>query len=325
MTHRRTHYRSSRRSYSPGLILAILAGGLACVLLVVSSALFAPAEVADRQAARDPVGVSRDTRDEAAARQAGAAVYPYSVVPGGVHSAAALAEAIHDPVVASHYAAIDIAHARVERVTAPRRAYVSYRVNDQVFWTRHMVALHEGETILSDGVHEIRARCGNRIADTPQEPTQASEPEIAEFDRALAPAPGPVPMLMASNAPNGGVVPIPPLSAIGDVNGDAPAPGFPGLPAGATRTQSNGLGDEAVTSSGTPGAGVFPGGGVPVLPTLHDTPGGDGGSPLIPFDEPIVPIDGEPGLTPVPEPDSLLLLASGIAGCALHAWRRRRR
>ena len=162
--------------------------GLACVLLVASSSLFAPAEVSDQQAARDAVDVAEGLPGpaEGDSRATGSTVYPYSVVPGGVHSTEALAAAVKDPLVATHYASIDIAQARIETVPAPRRAYVSYRIGNRLYWTSRTVALHPGEQVLTDGRNEIRARCGNRISETPQQPTSDDEPEVAEFDRALA-------------------------------------------------------------------------------------------------------------------------------------------
>lgn len=49
-----------------------------------------------------------------------------------------------------------------------RFAHVSYRKGDRLFWTRNKVRIPAGERILTDGRHEIRARCGNRIEDSPE-------------------------------------------------------------------------------------------------------------------------------------------------------------
>src|SRR6478672_3862506 len=55
-------------------------------------------------------------------------VYPYSVVPGGVTSAAELREsADHDSTVGDHYRGFDYSHARIVEVNAPRLVYLSYR------------------------------------------------------------------------------------------------------------------------------------------------------------------------------------------------------
>ena len=59
---------------------------------------------------------------------------------------------------------------------------MSYRIGDEIFWTKQKVRLQQGETILTDGVHHIRARCGNCIAFAPMEPTADDEPDEMEFD-----------------------------------------------------------------------------------------------------------------------------------------------
>jgi hypothetical protein len=111
-------------------------------------------------------------------------VYPYSVVSGGVHSTEELAEARNvDPVVARHYGDVAQGTLRAERVDAPRLAYMSYRVGDQIYWTKRRMMLHEGEQILTDGEATIRGRCGNRLSDTPMVPTSGQEPLADVFDR----------------------------------------------------------------------------------------------------------------------------------------------
>jgi len=86
-----------------------------------------------------------------------------------------------DGVVAAHYSGIDPAKLRVETLPSDRDAYMSYRVGQQIFWTKEKMRLQEGETILTDGVHHIRARCGNCIAFSPMEPTAEDEPGEMDF------------------------------------------------------------------------------------------------------------------------------------------------
>lgn len=110
-------------------------------------------------------------------------VYPYSIVPGGVSDRIELARAVMtDRVVAAHYAGFALDRASLRTVTKARAVYVSYRKGDQVYWTARTVTLTEGESVLSDGQNEIRARCGNRISDTPQLPVEVKGPDEQELD-----------------------------------------------------------------------------------------------------------------------------------------------
>jgi len=113
-------------------------------------------------------------------------VYPYSIVPGGLNGRAELVQAVMaDKVVAAHYAGFAVHKASLRSVGKPRAVYVSYRKGGQVYWTSKKVMLAEGEAVLSDGEHDIRARCGNRIADTPQLPVEVKGPSEEELDTAV--------------------------------------------------------------------------------------------------------------------------------------------
>jgi len=110
-------------------------------------------------------------------------VYPYSIVPGGLNGRAELVQAVMaDKVVAAHYAGFAVHKASLRSVAKPRAVYVSYRKGGQVYWTSKKVMLAQGETLLSDGEHDIRARCGNRIAETPQLPVEVKGPSEQELD-----------------------------------------------------------------------------------------------------------------------------------------------
>jgi len=124
-----------------------------------------------------------------AAQQAGAVrrIYRHSVVPGGVADKIELAQVLRsDRLVAAHYATFNVDNARAVTVTAPRAVYVSYRKNDQIYWTSKKVMLEQGETLLTDGEHDIRARCANRISDVPQYPVESHGPTEAELDTVFA-------------------------------------------------------------------------------------------------------------------------------------------
>ncbi|HKN60835.1 MAG TPA: PEP-CTERM sorting domain-containing protein [Candidatus Acidoferrales bacterium] len=113
---------------------------------------------------------------------------PYSVIPGGAADAAELRNAIvQDPVVAIHYAVFDISRTHVVRLDSNRALYVSYRLGDRVFWTKKKLILPRGETVLTDGQHLARTRCGNRLSETAEVPTSPKEPERAALETPEAP------------------------------------------------------------------------------------------------------------------------------------------
>lgn len=110
-------------------------------------------------------------------------VYLHSVVPGGVADVAELKHVVRrDSVVAQHYAAFDLEKGQSKLIQKARSVYVSYRKGDKIYWTKHKVKLVPGETILSDGSLEARARCANRISDTPQFPVELKGPTTEELD-----------------------------------------------------------------------------------------------------------------------------------------------
>jgi hypothetical protein len=115
----------------------------------------------------------------AAIRPPSRAIYPYSVIRGGAYSAGELDAALRaDPVAAAHYAVFDRTQMRITRAPDSAAVYVSYRQGNRIYWTRRKVHLVADETLLTDGVHTARARCGNRISLTPPEPAQAGEPDL---------------------------------------------------------------------------------------------------------------------------------------------------
>jgi hypothetical protein len=113
---------------------------------------------------------------------AGRRLYPYSVIPGGVRSAQELRNAIdYDPVVAAHYAGFNVARTRAMRLDRDRTVYVSYRLGNNVFWTKRPLRLLKGETLVTDGEHEARTRCGNRVSEAPAAPVTSEEPSPEAF------------------------------------------------------------------------------------------------------------------------------------------------
>jgi hypothetical protein len=112
--------------------------------------------------------------------------YPYSVIPGGVGSAEELRQiSDHDPVVAQQFRGFDYEHAHLVTVSEKQLMYVAYRKGDKVYWTRKKVALHPGETLISDGKMVARTRCGNRVAVAPLGPPGIMDPLISDLDQPL--------------------------------------------------------------------------------------------------------------------------------------------
>lgn len=148
-------------------------------------------------------------------------VYPYSVIPGGVRDVHELKWAVaHDPIVAAHYAGFNFARARLVQLAFTRSVFVSYRIGNRVYWTRHRVRLQKGETVITDGRMTARTRCANRVEETPQQATAQNEPPAARFDQPTLPALGtaqatpPVPFesSLVNRQPLPGLGPAPPLN-----------------------------------------------------------------------------------------------------------------
>ncbi len=176
----------------------------------------------------------------------GRPLYPYSVIPGGVVSAQELKTAVlHDPVVAAHYADFNLEQAHVVRLDADRAMYVSYRLNDRVYWTARALTIRKGELLISDGAHTARTRCGNRLSETPVSPVSPEQPPANVLVTPEAP------VIFTGNYP--------------------PAPGFPLFPPGGPGTPAT-----------PPGGGIIPPPIFPIVgggpPSRHpSTPGGPGG------------------------------------------------
>ena len=225
-------------------------------------------------------------------------LYPYSVIPGGVRNSAELRNAVaHDDTVAQHYADFNLDNARVMQLPGARAVFVSYRVGNRIFWTKNRLNLPSGETVVTDGEHLARTRCGNRLSDVPIGPVLAKEPfpEAMEIpaDGGLLAAPEslselplavpPTTAIVAPPQPAGSIyIPIvPPLFPIGGT------PSTPGIPSGPLPPPTG-----TPPPSGPPPPGPPPPGPPPSGP----------------------PPSGPPPPLATPEPSSLFMLAAGCAG-----------
>lgn len=225
-------------------------------------------------------------------------VYPYSIVPGGVRDAYELKQAAErDPVVRAQYAGFDYDHARVVRLTLARNVYLSYRIGNKVYWTRHPVVLKKGEEVITDGRKTARTKCGNRVEEQPQQATSEAEPPAMKFEEPIRPLVGtalanpPLPfqstLLNRSGAP--GLGPAPLLSLYDPLGGGSFTPvSLPPLPSVCDPiTKKPGSGNEKAipTANGKKKKSGNP------CETSGSGPGGQ-----------------------VPEPGTWLLMASGLSG-----------
>jgi hypothetical protein len=228
-------------------------------------------------------------------------VFSYSVIAGGAESPQELRGAVAaDPVVAQHYADFDIAKARRVTLDAPKLMYVSYRIGNKVFWTKHKLALRKGEAMLSDGRSMARTRCGNRVSVLPVRPNAPAEPTSSELDGPEFPAIASSPYLAAYSAP------VPAL-----YSGPIQSPGGPGasfVPVAPFFPLPGGGGIVGNKSSSTPPPGG--GGGTP-------PPGGGGGTPPPGGGTPPPPVG-------VPEPGTAILVLIGLGAGAMRTRRKRK-
>ena len=189
-------------------------------------------------------------------------VYRHSIVPGGAYSQKDVAAVVRrDDVVAAHYEPIDVERVRPVTVTAARAVYVSYRRGDDVYWTKRPVQLTPGETLLTDGTSEIRARCGNRVSDHARLPVAADEPPFGALDTI---EPSDSSSMAEARTDPGGLTHIPFLHARS--GGLTPSPAT----------------DDVTPTGGVPGGPTWLGAGGGFFPSA-DPSTGSGGSPVTPL------------------------------------------
>jgi hypothetical protein len=222
-------------------------------------------------------------------------VYPYSLVPGGVHDPKELEEAFErDSVLAAHYRGFDFHRARVVQLAQDKTVYVSYRIAGKVYWTTKRVVLHRGEKVITDGKMTLRTRCGNQVSETARQEVSPKEPPIAKMEEPM-------------KVDGGAVVPYPVNFDSALTRPDFPSFG-PALPGYGLIANNGGLLSlyppplpacgPGTNKKGHPGDGGTTG---PGSTGKKKNNGGCGSSP-----------PGE-----VPEPGTMVLFATGLAGALL--------
>lgn len=244
--------------------------------------------------------------------------YPYSVVPGGVYSLAELERAIRtDPVVRAHYSGFDAGKARLVTLKEDRYEYVSYRVKDEVFWTRRRLKIPKGELLLTDGSKFARTRCGNQVSERALAKTFMREPSARMS----------LPAMTLKNLHNFEFAQSPELALNRELELQLPPEIHSGLPEDRA--------PQPWYSSGTAAPVIPPWLGMPlgVLPILHGHTGSNSANPLpIPpaVVAPTPPAPNRPEIptAPVPEPGAVcvdMLAALGLIAAKVYQVRLGRR
>jgi uncharacterized protein YceK len=130
-------------------------------------------------------------------------VFPFSLVSGGVYSPAELQRAMAtSDSLRAHYKNFDFKHVRLVRIKNNTAAFVSYRKDGKIFWTKRKLTVHAGELVLADGHYLVRARCANQISLVPQTPVDAIPSDVEErLDVPVAPVPMDYTRLHEVNSP----------------------------------------------------------------------------------------------------------------------------
>ena len=319
--YRRRHRRRSRRRALVGVIVVLSLLMSVAGLWVLSNVVAKLGPVDDlKLPVPPPIEITERARPPLVP---GRPVFRHSVVRGGVYTADEVEAAMdRDPIVASHYSGVNAGALRVETID-DRDVFMSYRIGDEIFWTKQKVRLQKGEAILTDGVHHIRARCGNCIAFAPAGPTAGDEPDEMEFALADDEGVGQPRMLL------GGESLLQPLFGkslpwlLGVYSDDAAVgystgAGWIGIPLYGSVADPWMLTSDPSGILSSPGVdgGLSPDGLTASSESLVDWPLGDPRGPRDPDVRGDPTFPSENPVLPVPEPATLLLVGAGLAALA---------
>lgn len=296
---RRVRRGRSRQSRVSGLLLALVLLAIAGLVVKRTSSLWLSWRNALHSSQKASFWAQGDPSQKLALLAATSAsapvvsspriVYQYSVIPGGVHSPGELRELTqHDPAIGRHYEGFDFNRARIIELDEPRLVYLSYRIGNNIYWTSKRVALRKGEKLITDGKITARTRCANRVSETAQKGVSPEEPPAEKFEE---------PFLGGGSTAQ---VPFP-ESAMKNFSGMGPdgPPGF--------LTSNRGYGP--TWAIGLPPVAPPP---VPGCPPTNKSK--EEGAENSTKNKPCAsspPVKPPP---PVPEPGTMLLVASGLAG-----------
>jgi hypothetical protein len=278
-----------RRKRRPRSRASLFAG--ATVLAAIAALAWALSQTRQSVITQFPTGphfTERSLPVRPASLRQGRPSYTYSVIRGGAYSIPELDAVLRDdPVVAGHYAVFERAKLTMSSAPAAKLAYVSYRMGDQLYWTRRPVRIARDEILISDGTHFARARCGNRISDTPQAPTAVDDAALERLDTIEASSPGS--LLVPEIFPRAD-----PIQSVQDLLVSIDAAPWDG--------------------------GTFPAGVASLSPGIESLEGaaagfGNDGMVAFPPAANVWPVLS-PGTNSVPEPSSCLMLAALLLGCA---------
>lgn len=171
---------------------------------------------------------------------------PRSFIPGGVHTVEQFRAALAaDKSLAAEFPGFDFSKAHFEWLGHPVCAYVAYRDGKDFRWTKRCKLLPADTLVLTDGTTYIRAKCGNKLAFSPQVPvidsdvteaidTPGTDGDVPPVSGTPVPTPTPVsqpvqpvPPVISMPVPEppcvdcGGIIVVPPPRRISADDGDS--------------------------------------------------------------------------------------------------------